>query len=144
MGADLTVDYNQPEWRKALETVLDKRPLNVVYDPVGGPFSETAFRCLSPGGRLLVVGFAAGEIPRIPLNLPLLKRAAIVGVDWGGSRRGGPPEAPPQLKRLIEWVNENKIHPQSTATYPLEEAGLVLQSMLDRKSISKSVIHVGG
>lgn len=144
MGADLTVDYSQPEWRKALEAVLDKRPLHVVYDPVGGPYSETAFRCLSPGGRLLVVGFASGEIPRIALNLPLLKRAAIVGVDWGGSRRGGPPEAPPQLKRLIEWVNIDRIHPQPTATYPLEQAGFVLQAMLERETIGKSVIRVGG
>ncbi len=144
MGADLTVDYSQPDWRKALEAVLHKRVLNVVYDPVGGPYSETAFRCLAPGGRLLVVGFAAGEIPRIPLNLPLLKRSSIVGVDWGGSRRGGPPEPPPQLKRLIEWVNAGKVHPQANATYPLEQAGQVLQDMLARKTVGKPVIRVGG
>ncbi len=142
LGADWTVDYSRPDWRKALEAALSKRPLNVVVDPVGGPYSETAFRCLAPGGRHLVIGFAAGEIPRIPLNLPLLKRASIVGVDWGGSHRAGPPKPPPEMERLIEWVKAGRIHPAVQAFFPLEEAGEVLQGMLERRQVGKAVIRV--
>jgi NADPH2:quinone reductase len=142
LGADWTVDYSRPDWRKALAAALDKRPLNVVVDPVGGPYSETAFRCLAPGGRHLVLGFAAGEIPRIPLNLPLLKRASIVGVDWGGSHRSGPPAPPPELERLLALVTAAKIHPAAQATYPLAQAGEVLQGMLERRGIGKAVIRV--
>lgn len=142
LGADWTVDYSRPDWRKALEAALEKRPLNVMVDPVGGPYSETAFRCLAPGGRHLVIGFAAGEIPRIPLNLPLLKRASIVGVDWGGSHRSGPPKPPPEMERLIALVTAGKIHPAVQATFPLEEAGNALQAMLERRGIGKAVIRL--
>jgi NADPH2:quinone reductase len=141
-GADHVLDYSQPEWRKVLEAILAGRPLNVVYDPVGGPFSEIAFRCLAPGGRLLVIGFAAGEIPRIPLNLPLLKRASIVGVAWGEHHRANPGELPGELRRLVDLVVAGKLHPEATSTYPLEEAGEVLQALLDRRSIGKPVIRV--
>jgi NADPH2:quinone reductase len=141
-GADHTVDYSQPEWRKALEAVLAGRPLTLVYDPVGGAYSETAFRCLAPGGRLLVVGFAAGEIPRIPLNLPLLKRASIVGVDWGGHQRANPGAAQAELRRLIELVEAGTIHPAATTVYPLENTGEVLQSIVERRNLGKAVIRV--
>jgi len=141
-GADYTIDYSKPDWRKELESVLAGRPLNVVYDPVGGPYSEIAFRCLAPGGRHLVVGFAAGEIPRIPLNLPLLKRASIVGVAWGEHHRANPGEQPGELRRLVDLVVAGKLHPEATAVYPLERAGEVLQSLLDRTSVGKAVIQV--
>ena len=141
-GADWTIDYSRSEWRKDLEAQLAGRPLHVVVDSVGGPFSEIAFRCLAPGGRLLVVGFAAGEIPRIPLNLPLLKRSSIVGVDWGGSFRHLPPQAPPQMPRLVELVAAGKIHPAAQAAFPLAESGHVLQRMLARQALGKAVIRV--
>src|SRR5262249_4855723 len=86
-GADFVVNYGSQDWRKSLEQTLAGKRINVVYDPVGGQWSETAFRCLAPGGRHLVVGFAGGDIPKIPLNLPLLKRSSIIGVDWGGHVR---------------------------------------------------------
>jgi NADPH:quinone reductase len=142
-GADMGVDYSQPDWRKSVEAALGGKPLNVAYDPVGGPYSEIAFRCLAPGGRLLVVGFASGEIPRIPLNLPLLKRASIVGVDWGGHHRAHPEARSPEMARLMEWVEAGKIHPQATAVYPLEEAGHVLQALLEHRNVGKPVIQIG-
>ena len=141
-GADLALDYSQAEWRKALDEMIGRSAVDVVYDPVGGTFSETAFRCLAPGGRHLVVGFAAGEIPKLPLNLALLKRASLVGVDWGGEIRANPQVNVPLMKRLTEWVVEGNIHPEPTATFPLEEAGDVLQSLLERKSIGKPVIRL--
>jgi len=141
-GADEVLDYSDPEWRKALDALTEKRGVNVVYDPVGGAYSETAFRCLAPGGRHLVVGFANGEIPKLPLNLALLKRASLVGVDWGGEIRANPKANIPLMKKLTEWVVEGKIHPEPTATFPLEQAGEVLQGLLERKSIGKPVIQV--
>lgn len=139
-GADLVVNYSQPDWRKALEAELAGRPLTVIYDPVGGVWSETAFRCLSPGGRHLVVGFAGGEIPRIPLNLPLLKRSSIVGVDWGGCIRNNPADAIPVMQRLVDLVASGKITPRPTATYALAEAPMVLEQLMTRGNVGKPVI----
>lgn len=141
-GADMVLDYSDPEWRKALDVLVEKRGVNVVYDPVGGAYSETAFRCLAPGGRHLVVGFANGEIPKLPLNLALLKRASLVGVDWGGEIRANPGANGPLLHKLSEWVEAGKIHPEPTASFPLEEAGDVLQRLLERKMIGKPVIRI--
>lgn len=141
-GADMVLDYSLPEWRKALDALTEKRGVNVVYDPVGGAYSETAFRCLAPGGRHLVVGFANGEIPKLPLNLALLKRASLVGVDWGGEIRANPRANGPLLTKLTQWVVEGKIHPEPAASFPLAEAGAVLQRLLDRNMVGKPVIRV--
>jgi NADPH:quinone reductase len=139
-GAEWVVDYQDPEWRKQLEPLTGRRDVDVVYDPVGGDFSETALRCLAPGGRHLVVGFAAGPIPRIPLNLVLLKRCSIVGVDWGGHIRAHPGANVPLLQTLVEWAELGRIDPQPTRTFPFEEAPGVLQSLLDRTAVGKPVV----
>jgi NADPH:quinone reductase len=139
-GADFLVNYSSPDWRKSLEQTLDGKRIDVVYDPVGGQWSETAFRCLAPGGRHLVVGFAGGEIPRIPLNLPLLKRASIVGVDWGGHVRATRGAARAILERIIELVKTGKIDPQPTSTHGFAEAPKVLSDILNRRAIGKPVI----
>ncbi|PKQ05556.1 MAG: NADPH:quinone oxidoreductase [Alphaproteobacteria bacterium HGW-Alphaproteobacteria-11] len=139
-GADMALDYTQADWRKALEALIGKPGIDLVYDPVGGPFSEPAFRSLAPGGRHLVVGFAAGEIPKLPLNLALLKRAALVGVDWGGEIRANPQANLPLMAKLAAWVAEGKLTPEPAAVFPLEKAGAVLQDLLERKSIGKPVI----
>lgn len=141
-GADLTVDYSRDDWRQTLQRLAGEKGINMVYDPVGGRYSETAFRCLSPGGRFLVVGFANGEIPRIPLNLPLLKRSAIVGVDWGGHVRADPKANVPLLARLVDWIEAGRISPRASSVHPLEEAPAVLQALLDRRSIGKPVIRL--
>ena len=139
-GADITVDYSDANWRKTLEATLAGRPLNVVYDPVGGIWSETAFRCLAPGGRHLVVGFAGGEIPRIPLNLPLLKRSSIVGVDWGGFIRADALNARPIMQRLVDLVAAGRITPRPSTTFTLEQAPDVLERLTKRDNIGKPVI----
>jgi NADPH2:quinone reductase len=139
-GADFTVNYGAADWRKTLEATLNGRAITVVYDPVGGAWSETAFRCLSPGGRHLVVGFAGGEIPRIPLNLPLLKRSSIVGVDWGGYVRNDPIDALPVMQRLVDLVAAGRITPRASATYPLAQAPHVLARLMNRENIGKPVI----
>jgi NADPH:quinone reductase len=141
-GADLCVDYSGPDWRKAVQDAADERGIDVVVDSVGGNYSEAAFRCLRPGGRLLVVGFANGEIPRIPLNLALLKRSSIVGVDWGGFRNADIKAAAAILERLAADVATGRLHPPATSVHPLADAPQVLQSLLDRTSVGKPVIRV--
>ena len=141
-GADICVDYSGADWRKRVQDAAGERGIDVVVDSVGGAYSETAFRCLRPGGRLLVVGFANGEIPRIPLNLPLLKRASIVGVDWGGFRSADVKAAGVVLERLTRDVAAGRLHPPATSVHPLSEAPQVMQAMLERNSVGKPVISV--
>jgi NADPH:quinone reductase len=141
-GADQTLDYSIAQWRTQLTALTNDRGIDVVYDPVGGSYSEIAFRCLAPGGRHLVVGFASGVIPRFPLNLPLLKKSSIVGVDWGGHVRLDPAAGRALVSELASWVTAGKVHPEPNASYPLEEAGAVLQRLLDRSSTGKPVIRI--
>ncbi|MFT4633613.1 MAG: NADPH2:quinone reductase [Candidatus Pseudothioglobus sp.] len=140
LGADHVIDYTKDDWRQELAKCLNGRPLNVVYDPVGGAFAEPALRSLSPDGRFLVVGFATGDIPRIPLNLALLKRCAIIGVNWGGYVAANPGESRPVMTRLLEWIAEGRLNPVAGETLPLQKAGSAMMKMLNRKAIGKMVI----
>lgn len=140
-GAAAAINYNLKNWRDEVKTALDGRPLNVVYDPVGGEYAEPAFRSLAPNGRFLVVGFAAGDIPKLPLNLPLLKRASIIGVNWGGYIAANPGGQRPVLNQLLEWIATGRLDPQPGQTFPLNRAGAAMAKMLDRKAIGKVVIR---
>jgi NADPH2:quinone reductase len=142
-GAEVAIDYSTPEWRARLAPATGRKDVDVVYDPVGGEHSETALRCLAPGGRHLVVGSAAGTIPRVPLNLALLTRASIVGVDWGGHIRANPGANAPLLRTLVEWVEAGRIDPQPDTSAPFESAPDVLQALLDRRSVGKPVVSFG-
>ncbi len=143
-GADAVVDYTQEDWRKEVEAAAKASPssgVDAVYDPVGGDFSNIALRTLKPWGRFLVIGFANGEIPRIPLNLALLKQCQIVGVDWGGWVRGGNAEGQGKLlAKLAELVTSNKLNPPQGQQYPLAEAGKAMRDLLDRKVTGKGVL----
>jgi len=141
-GADGVVDYLQQDWRQSLKEITDGRDLNVVYDPVGGKYSEPALRSLAPEGRFLVVGFAAGNIPKIPINLPLLKRCSICGVNWGAHMGANPEEAPRVLGQLMSWIEEDRIAPAAGQLYPLEETGKAMMAMLNREAIGKIVIDI--
>ncbi len=143
LGAGDVLDYSRENWRTALAEVLAGRPLNVVYDPVGGAFAEPALRSLAPDGRFLVVGFATGEIPRIPLNLALLKRISIIGVNWGGYVAGDPARSQPVLDRLLGLIEAGRLSPEAGEVFPLEQAGRAMMKMLERKAIGKIVIGIG-
>src|SRR4029079_14398053 len=109
------------------------RGVDVVYDPVGGAFSEPALRSLGWGGRFLVVGFAAGDIPKIPLNLTLLKGDSIVGVFWGEFTRREPEKNAANVSELLGWLASGRVSPLVSARYPLSKAVEALRAVLDRK-----------
>jgi NADPH2:quinone reductase len=141
-GAKDSIDYSQPEWRKELSAKLNGDTLDLVYDPVGGDYAEPALRSLSPDGRFLVVGFASGEIPKLPLNLALLKRISIIGVNWGGYIAAKPGESRPVINSLIQWIRDGLLHPEAGEVYTLEQAGIAMKNMLDRKAIGKTIISL--
>ena len=139
-GADSGILYSTEDWRSNLKETLGNETLSMVYDPVGGEVSDPAFRSLSPGGRFLVVGFASGTISSIPLNLPLLKQSAIVGVDWGGAMRADPKLTPALQSTLFEWIEEGKLKPAAVSTRPLSEAAKALSDQITGKVIGKLVL----
>ena len=140
-GADETILYSKEDWRTELKALLGNESLNMVYDPVGGDLAEPAFRSLAPGGRFLVVGFASGSIPSIPLNLALLKQSSIVGVDWGGAMRSDPSLTPTLQKTLLEWIDSGRLNPAKVSTRPLSEIREALSDQISGKVIGKLVLE---
>jgi NADPH2:quinone reductase len=139
-GADETVDYAREDLRERIRELTGGKGADVVYDPVGGPYTEPALRSTAWRGRLLVVGFAAGDIPRIPLNLALLKGCSIVGVFWGDWARREPQAFTASLRQIVAWFREGKLRPHVSATYPLEQAAEALKLMAARKVKGKVVL----
>lgn len=114
---------------------------DVVYDPVGGAYSEPALRTLRPGGRHLVIGFAAGSIPSIPLNLPLLKQCSIVGVAWGAWALQNRAEETANLRTLFAMYERGALRPHVHEVYPLEEARRALEDLAARRVKGKAVLR---
>jgi NADPH2:quinone reductase len=114
--------------------------VDMVYDPVGGDYSEQALRALAPGGRHLVIGFAAGEIPRVPFNLVLLKQCQVVGVDWGGWVSKNFEENYALLKKLGTLLDSGRLKPPAPQTYRFEDAPQALRDLMNRKVIGKAVL----
>lgn len=139
-GADATINYANEDLRERLKALTDGRGVDVVYDPVGGPYSEPAFRSLAWRGRLLVVGFAAGEIPKLPLNLPLLKGASVVGVFWGDFVRREPKAFADSVRQLGRWYSEGRLRPHVSQTLPLEKAADALKLLASRQAKGKIVL----
>lgn len=115
---------------------------DVIYDPVGGPYSEPALRATAWNGRFLVIGFAAGEIPRIPLNLALLKGCEIVGVFWGAFTGREPEKNRTNIAELLRWYVEGKIRPHISAIYPFEDYAKALNDLAGRRAKGKVVLKV--
>src|SRR5687768_12899067 len=132
-GADETINYATTDVRDEIKRLTGGRGVDVVYDPVGGAYTEPAVRGLAWRGRLLVVGFAAGDIPRLPLNLPLLKGASVVGVFWGEHVRRAPQRHRANMAQLLELLVARRINPHIDRLYPLEEAKQALADISDRR-----------
>ncbi len=141
-GADATINYATDELRERVKALTDGKGPDVIYDPVGGPYTEPALRSIAWRGRHLVVGFAAGEIPRIPLNLTLLKGCAIVGVFWGDFSRREPARFAESIMQLGRWFADGKLKPHVSATFPLERAADALTLMAARAVKGKVVLTV--
>jgi NADPH2:quinone reductase len=142
-GADATINYAAEDLRERIKALTEGKGVDVVYDSVGGPYSEPAFRSLAWRGRLLVVGFAAGEIPKLPLNLALLKGASVVGVFWGDFARREPREFAASVRQLGQWYREGKLRPHVSQTFPLALAAEALKLMAARQVKGKVVLTVG-
>lgn len=139
-GADEVISYTGDDLRDRIKVFTGGKGVDVVYDPVGGDYAEPTLRSMAWNGRYLVVGFAAGDIPRVPLNLPLLKGCAIVGVFWGEfvAREGQRSRA--EFRELFTWLAQGKLTPHIGATYPLEHAADALDALMQRKVTGKVVV----
>ncbi len=139
-GADELINYSTQDLRGRIDELTGKKGVDVTYDPVGGNLSEPALRATGWKGRFLVIGFAGGEIPKIPLNLPLLKGNAIVGVFWGDFTRREKDANAASLKELSTWFAQGKLKPLVSATYPLSQAAQALKDMSERRVKGKVVL----
>jgi NADPH:quinone reductase len=140
IGADATINYSTENLREAIKTLTQGKGPDVVYDPVGGDFAEPAFRSIAWRGRYLVVGFAAGPIPALPLNLALLKGASIVGVFWGDFAKREPKASAAALAELAQWYFQGKIKPVIDRTMPMAELKAAYAHMGSRGVMGKLVM----
>ncbi len=141
-GADLYINYSEEDLKSRIKELTDGKGVDVVFDPVGGDYTETALRGMAWKGRYLVVGFANGSVPQIPMNLPLLKGCSIMGVFWGNFSRVEKATNQANLQRLMGWMKEGQLKPSIGKTYSLEEAPAALQAILDRKAVGKGVMLI--
>ena len=141
LGADEVLNYSNEDLKLRAKELTDGRGVDVVFDPVGGGHTEQAFRACAWGGRHLVVGFAEGQIPKIPLNLPLLKSASLVGVFWGGLFRNHPEQNRKNIEQLLEWFQSGKLKTQIHKKYRLEETALAMRELMDRKVRGKIIVN---
>ncbi|WP_420474306.1 NADPH:quinone oxidoreductase family protein [Noviherbaspirillum sp. ST9] len=140
-GADATINYTTEDLREAIKAATDGKGPDVIYDPVGGVYAEPAFRSIAWRGRYLVIGFANGEIPKLPLNLPLLKGASLVGVFWGEFAKREPKSNLAAMQQLMGWMAEGKIRPHISGRYALADTPKALNDMAARKVTGKVVIQ---
>jgi NADPH:quinone reductase len=128
--------------RERIKALTDGRGPDVIFDPVGGAYAEPAFRSIGWRGRYLVVGFANGEIPKLPLNLALLKGASIVGVFWGDHMRREHALADQEFATMVEWIEAGKLRPVVTKRYALDDTPQALDDMMNRRVTGKIVIEM--
>jgi NADPH2:quinone reductase len=140
-GADLLINYSDTDLKQALRDLTGGRGVDVVYDCVGGDYSEPALRSIAWQGRFLVVGFAAGSIPRIPLNLLLLKGCELAGVFFGEAARRQPLAHRRNMERVLEWVASGRIRPHIHATFPLAETAAAI-ALLDQRAVTGKVVVI--
>lgn len=143
-GADHALDYRNDMWVDEVKRLTGGRGADVIYDPVGGSIFDLSIRCLAPGGRLLVVGFASGTIPSIAANRILLRNISVTGVYWGGQVKEDP-GCPARIQQLIEALwKEGKIRPEISAAWPLSELPLAMRALKERRVYGKAVLLNGG
>ncbi len=140
-GADHGIDYGSEDLKDALRRLTGGKGADVIYDPVGGALAEAALRSIAWEGRFLVVGFAAGEITKLPLNLVLLKGCDVLGVFWGSWTQREPAGHRANTEQLLAWVAEGKLSSHVHAVYPLEQAADALKALAQRKVMGKVLLR---
>jgi NADPH:quinone reductase len=141
-GADELVNYSDGELKDKVKALTGGKGADVIYDPVGGDLFDQCMRCINWYGRILVIGFAAGEIPRVPINLILLKSCQLVGVFFGAWSARAPDEAAANFKEILELYRKGRIKPLIGAQYPLAQFADALRCLMERRAIGKVVVNV--
>jgi NADPH2:quinone reductase len=139
-GADEVINYCEQNLREEIKRLTDGRGIDVVMDPVGGDYAEAALRSMAWRGRYLVVGFTDGQIPRLPLNLVLLKGCAIVGVFWGDFVAREPQAAQTDLQDLVAMLARGQIQPLISARYSLQDASKAILELSQRRAQGKLIV----
>ena len=140
LGAAETVNYSTQPLKETLKGLTNGEGVDVVYDPVGGELAEQALRATAWEGRFLVIGFAAGDIPKIPLNLVLLKGCDIRGVFWGEAVVRDPEGHQENMRQLLDWVAKGRLNPHVHAIYPLEDIATALEEIAARRVLGKVIV----
>jgi NADPH2:quinone reductase len=141
-GAEHVVNYRDANWVNQVKQLTSGRGANVIFDPVSGDIFDLSTRCIAPGGRVLIVGFASGRIPSIAANRVLLKDISIVGVFWGSRVRSNPAYAAETQRELDRLWTQGKIRPEISSRYPLSEAPRAMRDLAQRKILGKAVLLV--
>ncbi|WP_418140411.1 NADPH:quinone oxidoreductase family protein [Marinobacter sp. MA] len=142
-GADELINYTEEPLKDAVKKLTHSKGVDVIYDPVGGDFTEQALRATGWNGRHLIIGFAAGDIPKIPANLTLLKGCSVVGVFWGSFTQREPEASAQNMMELMKLYAEGKIDPKISAVYDFENYAEALGALTGRKATGKVVLKVG-
>ncbi|MDO9616338.1 MAG: NADPH:quinone oxidoreductase family protein [Pseudomonas sp.] len=141
-GADELINYSESNLKDEVKRLTGGQGADVIYDPVGGDLFDAAIRSIAWNGRLLVVGFASGRIPELPVNLCLLKGAAVVGVFWGSFAQRQPQENAANFQQLFAWHAEGKLKPLVSQTFPLAQAAEAINTLGQRRAVGKVVVQV--
>jgi len=139
-GADAAIDYTQPNWRLQVKELTADKGVDVVYDPVGGDAFDEAVRCMAWMGRFLIIGFTAGRIPSLKMNMPLLKGYDVRGVRYDTWRDGWWPEARANLEQVLAWCEQGRLNPLVSARYPLAQTVDALKYITGRNAVGKVVL----
>jgi NADPH2:quinone reductase len=140
-GAELGLNYTTEDLKEGLKRLTGGKGVDIVFDPVGGAYAEAALRSVAWEGRFLVIGFAAGEIPKIPLNLALLKGCDIRGVFWGAWTKLNPEKNRANLQKLVQWTADGKISSHVDRVFPLAQTAEALKVLAGRKAMGKVILH---
>jgi len=142
LGADVVVDRSSADIAESVREANDGRGADVAFDPVGGEVFNQSMRCINWEGRILVIGFASGAIPELPVNLTLVKNMSVVGVYWGAYRKRDSAVLQQSWQQLLEWFADGALSPHISATYPLEETPAALTSLMERRATGKVVVTI--
>lgn len=142
VGADELINYTQEDLKERIRELTGGRGADVIYDPVGGDFTETAYRSIAWCGRYLVIGFASGDIPKLPMNLPLLKAGDIMGIFWGSWAQRDPKANLQNFAELLQMVEEGNLNPLTTEVYPFEEFIQAFAAITGRRARGKVILSL--